>query len=79
MKIKKTEESISRVFDAEGNGQDTVSNASFQILDDGGAQVGNASAWNGGGNIVININGTASVAETEERIRRFLSVLPEED
>ncbi len=73
MELRKTSESVSRTFDAEGNAQERVESANFEIID-GGSTVGNANVGIGYASANISVSDFGSVAEGEARLREVLGI-----
>lgn len=75
MILKKTSEKWNRSFDAEGEESgSTLESAQFDIKDDEGNYIGNASVNQGSASVNLSIYGYSTVEEGVEKLKELLGV-----
>ncbi|MBD5237380.1 MAG: hypothetical protein HDS62_07615 [Bacteroidales bacterium] len=74
MELKKINENVTRTFDAEGEATERVENISYEVRDNGGTVIGNASVGNGYANLNVNLYGMDSIEEGETALKELLGV-----
>lgn len=74
MELRKTNDRINRSYNEEGQGTDRVEEANYNIIDDEGNHLGSANISNGYGNVNLNINGFATIAEGEAKLKEIFNI-----
>ena len=74
MELRKTNENVTRSYDAEGQSSERVDSISYEVLDRDGNVIGSASANSGNANFSINLYGFASVEEGERKLMETLDL-----
>ena len=74
MELKKINESVTRTYDAEENPTELIENISYEVRDNGGTVIGNASVGNGYVNLNINLYGMNSHEEGETALKELLGI-----
>ena len=75
MELRKTSENVNRTFDAEGNPEERVESASFEIRDDGGETIGHATVWPTHMSVSIpEIYGFDGIAGGEARLKEMFGI-----
>lgn len=75
MEVKKTNESVNRQFDAAGNSEDNITSVRYEINDDDGQRIGEATVYPT--HMIINIPdvyGFNSIDEGVDRLKSFFGV-----
>lgn len=73
MKIEKTNESITRVY-TNGEVNEAVNNAVYEIRDDEGHRVGELNAYNGGSYSISISGATASIEEAVAEVKKMFNI-----
>ena len=74
MELKKINENVTRTFDAEGKATERVDNLIYEVRDNAGTVIGNASVGNGYANLNVNLYGMDSIEEGETALKELLGV-----
>lgn len=77
MELKKQSENINRSYNAEGEMTERIDSVQYEIVDDNGNSVGNASIGNGYANANLNISGFSSIAEGEAKLAAMFGIAAE--
>ncbi|MBD5332191.1 MAG: hypothetical protein HDR97_00360 [Bacteroides sp.] len=76
MKLVKTNESWSRSFDSNGEeANNRLDLVQFNIVDDNGTTVGNASVWQGNASVNINLSGFSTIEEGEAKLKELFGII----
>lgn len=73
MKLEKTNESITRVY-TNGEVNETVNNAVYEIRDDSGRRMGELNAYNGGSYSISISGATASIEEAVAEVKKLFNI-----
>lgn len=76
MEIKKESENVRRSFAGETQSE-TIESVQYNVLDDNGNVVGNATVWNGSANVNFSLSGFNSVAEGAARVEALFEGIAE--
>ncbi len=68
MELRKQSENINRSYNAEGEMTERIDSVQYEIVDDKGNSVGNASIGNGYANANLNISGFSTIEEGERKL-----------
>lgn len=74
MEIKKSNETINRSYVGESP-TDVVENVQYNILDENGIVIGNATIWNGSANVNFSLSGFNNVSEGETMLSEIFASL----
>lgn len=74
MELIKTNESVTRSYDADGNATDRVDSINYEVRDNDGNAIGNAHVNNGDASFNINLYGFSSIEEGDARLRETLGI-----
>lgn len=74
MEIKKSNETINRSYVGESP-TDVVENIQYNILDENGNVIGNATIWNGSASVNFSLSGFNSVSEGETKLSEIFASL----
>ena len=74
MELRKTNENVTRSYDAEGQSSERVDSINYEVLDRDGNVIGSASVNSGNANLSINLYGFASVEEGERKLMETLGL-----
>lgn len=77
MKLRKTNESITRSYDAEGNSQERVDNVSFEVLDGDNNSIGNAYVNTGNATLNINVYGFSTMEAGIAKLKEAAGIADE--
>lgn len=74
MELRKTNENVTRTFDAEGNAQESVDSVNFDVVDAEGKVIGNANINGSYAGMSLNIYDATSIEDGEAKLREILSI-----
>lgn len=74
MELKKINENVTRTFDAEGEATERVEAISYEVRDNAGTVIGNASVGNGSAYLNVNLYGFNSHEEGETALKELLGI-----
>lgn len=74
MEIKKSNETINRSYVGESP-TDVIENIQYNILDETGNVIGNATIWNGSANVNFSLSGFSNVSEGESMLSEIFASL----
>lgn len=74
MEIKKSNETINRSYVNE-TPTDVVENVQYNVLDENGNVIGNATVWNGSANVNFSLSGFNSVSDGETKLNALFTSL----
>ena len=74
MKLVKTNENVTRTFDAEGNAEERIDNASFDIRDNNGNAIGNANIGIGYASANCSLSGFISIEDGEAKLKEIFGI-----
>lgn len=74
MEIKKSNETINRSYVNE-TPTDVVENVQYNVLDENGNVIGNATVWNGSANVNFSLSGFNNVSDGETKLNALFTSL----
>lgn len=72
MEIKKSNETINRSYVNDAP-TDVVENVQYNVLDENGNVIGNATVWNGSANVNFSLSGFVGVSEGESKLNALFT------
>lgn len=74
MELKKINENVNRSYDAEGKSEERVETISYELRDNAGTVIGNASVGNGYASLNVTLYNFPTLGEGERALKELLGI-----